>query len=230
MTRLSLDCEDIPLYWGRWPNRAKNDSHRMNEPHDIPDINRWAQTVQTVVTAIRNAGCVQRIVIVTVSGPLTSTSIHRATSNLILLPGTDWTSAGTFVSSGSAAALDKVTNPDGSKTDLAFDIHRYSDSGYSGSSTECVTNNIDDTFQPLAEWLRCQGRQALVSEMGGGSTNSCTQYICQEVQFLNQNSDGAYPSGVLRVVRLTGSNSLLGLRGMGRRFLQHQLRAQFDPN
>ena len=28
----------------------------MNEPHDIPDINLWAQSVQAAVTAIRQAG------------------------------------------------------------------------------------------------------------------------------------------------------------------------------
>ncbi len=32
----------------------------MNEPHDIPDINLWAQSVQAAVTAIRNAGSVIR--------------------------------------------------------------------------------------------------------------------------------------------------------------------------
>lgn len=29
---------------------------RMNEPHDVPDINMWAQSVQAAVTAIRQAG------------------------------------------------------------------------------------------------------------------------------------------------------------------------------
>ena len=28
----------------------------MNEPHDVPDINLWAESVQAAVTAIRNAG------------------------------------------------------------------------------------------------------------------------------------------------------------------------------
>lgn len=31
-------------------------AYRMNEPHDIPDINLWAESVQAAVTAIRNAG------------------------------------------------------------------------------------------------------------------------------------------------------------------------------
>jgi len=58
----------------------------------VPDIKAWAQTVQAVVTAIRNAG---------------------ATTQMILLPGNNWTSAATYVSNGSADALGNVTNPDG---------------------------------------------------------------------------------------------------------------------
>lgn len=135
----------------------------MNEPHDIPDIKAWAASVQAAVTAIRQAG---------------------ATSQLILLPGNNYTSAGTFVSSGSADALNAVTNPDGSKTNLIMDVHKYLDSDNSGTHTECVTNNIDGAFAPLATWLRTNKRQAILSETGGGNTASCQQYLCQELQYL----------------------------------------------
>lgn len=140
----------------------------MNEPHDIPDIKKWAATVQDSVTAIRNAG---------------------ASSNLILLPGQGYTSAETFVSSGSAAALAAVTNPDGSKSNLIMDVHKYLDSDNSGTHTECVKDNISNAFQPLAEWLRQNKRQAILSETGGGNTSSCQKYLCSELQYLNQNSD-----------------------------------------
>ena len=66
----------------------------------------WAGTVQAAVTAIRSTG---------------------ATSQTILLPGTDYASAETFVSSGSATALDTVTNPDGTITNLVMDVHKYLD-------------------------------------------------------------------------------------------------------
>lgn len=153
----------------------------MNEPHvscctrafnipsaddvsqDIPDIKRWATTVQAVVTAIRNAG---------------------AQNNLILLPGQGYTSAETFVSSGSAAALNNVKNPNGSKDNLIMDVHKYLDSDNSGTHTECVKNSIDTAFQPLATWLRQNGRKAFLSETGGGNTASCAQYLCQELKFL----------------------------------------------
>ncbi|GJE86575.1 glycoside hydrolase family 5 protein [Phanerochaete sordida] len=140
----------------------------MNEPHDIPDIVRWAQSVQAAVTAIRNAG---------------------ATTQLILLPGNNWTSAETFVSNGSADALSKVTNPDGSVTNLIFDVHKYLDSDNSGTNTECVTNNIDNAWAPLAQWLRCHGRQAFNTETGGGNTASCATYLCQQIAFQKANSD-----------------------------------------
>ncbi|KAI0371240.1 endoglucanase [Pilatotrama ljubarskyi] len=140
----------------------------MNEPHDVPDINLWTESVQAAVTAIRKAG---------------------ATSQLILLPGNNWTSAETFVSNGSADALNKVTNPDGSKTNLIFDVHKYLDHDNSGTNAECTTNNIDNAWAPLAQWLRCNGRQAFNTETGGGNVASCETLMCQQVEFQKANSD-----------------------------------------
>ncbi len=135
----------------------------MNEPHDVPSITTWAATVQAVVTAIRNAG---------------------ATSQFISLPGNGWQSAGTVISDGSAAALSTVKNPDGSTTNLIFDVHKYLDSDNSGTHTECVRNNIDDAFAPLANWLRQNKRQAILTETGGGNTASCQTYVCQQIAYL----------------------------------------------
>ncbi len=87
----------------------------MNEPHDVPSIGTWAATVQAVVTAIRNAG---------------------ATSQFISLPGSHYQSASNFLGDGSAEALSVVTNPDGSKTNLIFDVHNYLDLDASGTDTE----------------------------------------------------------------------------------------------
>ncbi|KAH6649055.1 endoglucanase II [Truncatella angustata] len=139
----------------------------MNEPHDLM-LSTWVATVQKVVAAIRGAG---------------------ATSQMILLPGTDYTSAGNFISNGSGAALMAVTNPDGTTTNLIFDMHKYLDSDNSGSHVECVTDNIDATFAPLATWLRTNRRQAFLSETGGGNVASCGTYMCQQLAYINQNND-----------------------------------------
>lgn len=155
----------------------------MNEPHDL-DIPTWANSVQAAVTAIRNTG---------------------ATTQMILLPGSNFTSAGVFVENGSGAALTAITNPDGSTTGLILDVHKYLDVDNSGEHAECTTDNIASAFAIVAEFLRQHGRQAMVSETGAGSTASvrcrsclvefitnpfqCFTDFCAQNTFLNQNSD-----------------------------------------
>ncbi|TVY44019.1 Endoglucanase EG-II [Lachnellula cervina] len=126
----------------------------MNEPHDVNTV-AWASTVQLAVTAIRNAG---------------------ASTQMILLPGNNFTSAATSVSNGSNAALIKVTNPDGSTDGLILDIHKYLDVDNSGTHADCTTDNISDAFSLVAAFLRASGRQVIVD-------------FCAQNTFLNQNSD-----------------------------------------
>lgn len=123
----------------------------MNEPHDIPNLSMWADSVQAAVTAIRMAG---------------------ATTQMILLPGTDFTHAQTFISNGSAGNLSRVHNLDGSNMSLIFDVHQYLDSDDSGTHLECVTDRVNDTFMPLSKFLVANGRQAMLTETGGGNTTS----------------------------------------------------------
>ena len=121
----------------------------MNEPHDV-DIKIWAKTCQAAVTAIRKAG---------------------AKSQMILLPGTNFASAETFVSTGSAEALASVSNPDGSKDNLVLDIHKYLDINNSGTHSECTTDNVR-AFQCIGDWLRKNKRKGMISESGASMDDS----------------------------------------------------------
>ncbi|KAK4211861.1 glycoside hydrolase family 5 protein [Rhypophila decipiens] len=158
--------------WTSLANHYKGNSRIifdiMNEPHDVPSTATWAQTVQAAVTAIRNTG---------------------ASSQIILLPGNGWQSAASFLKDGSAEELLKVTNPDGSTANLVFNLHKYLDVDGSGSHAECVSNWINDGFAPIANWLRCHSRTAMVTETGGGNVQSCITYFCQLMTFLQKNSD-----------------------------------------
>lgn len=130
----------------------------MNEPHDL-DVPTWAASCQAAVTAIRKTG---------------------ASSQMILLPGTNFASAGQFVSSGSAAELIKLTNPDGSFDGLILDLHKYLDVDNSGTHTTCTTDNIADAFAIAADFLRTNGRKALVSETGAGKDSTVGRYISSQ--------------------------------------------------
>jgi endoglucanase len=109
---------------------------------------------------------------------------------MILLPGNGWAGAGNFITSGSADALSSVVDFDGSTNKLIFDVHKYLDADGSGTSTVCTGDQIDSAFRPLAQWLRCHGRQAMLTETGGSSDTSCLTHMCSAVKFLNANSDG----------------------------------------
>lgn len=121
----------------------------MNEPHDL-DVGVWADTCQKVVTAIREAG---------------------ATTQMILLPGTNFDSAATLPTSGGAEQLLAITNPDGTTDNLLLDIHKYLDEDNSGTHTECTTDNTD-AFTALAEFLRGKGRKGFISETGASQDSS----------------------------------------------------------
>ncbi|KAM0543049.1 hypothetical protein ACHAPJ_012498 [Fusarium lateritium] len=138
----------------------------MNEPHDL-DVGLWAKSCQAAVTSIRKAG---------------------ATLQLILLPGTNFTNAETFVTTGSADVLADITNPDGSSDGLILDLHKYLDINNSGSFEECTTDNIE-AFQAMANWLRENKRVAIISESGASMSDSCMERFCAQNQFIAKNSD-----------------------------------------
>jgi endoglucanase len=139
----------------------------MNEPHDL-DVAVWARTCQSAVTAIRLAG---------------------AKTQMILLPGSNFDSAATLASSkGGAEELLAVTNPDGGTDGLLLDIHKYLDEDNSGTHAECVTDNVD-AFASVANFLRQNGRQGIVSETGASSDASCMKAFCSQNAFINANSD-----------------------------------------
>lgn len=123
----------------------------MNEPHDLPSISPWVQAVQAAVNAIRAAG---------------------ATSQLILIPGSSWSSAQALPTEAGPQLL-TVTDPAGGTCKLIFDVHKYLDSDNSGTHADCVTDNVS-VMQTLVSWLQNNGnRQAILSETGGGHTSSC---------------------------------------------------------
>jgi endoglucanase len=138
----------------------------MNEPHDLT-ISTWADSAQAAVNAIRKAG---------------------AKSQMILVPGTDYTSAGTFPTASGPSLL-KVKDTDGTTDKIIFDVHRYLDSDNSGTHAECTSDHVEDSFIPLATWLRTNKRQAILSEVGGGNTASCETDVCAALASLNKNSD-----------------------------------------
>ncbi|CAL1695114.1 unnamed protein product [Somion occarium] len=139
----------------------------MNEPHDIPSVATWVDTVQQTVNAVRAAG----------------------SQNYLLLPGSSWASAQAFPTEA-GPLLVKVTDPLGGTSKLIFDVHKYLDSDNSGTHADCVTDNVP-VLTDLVNFLQANGnRQAILSETGGGNTASCESMLGSELAFVKN----SYPT------------------------------------
>ncbi|KAL7420419.1 hypothetical protein Q5752_005390 [Cryptotrichosporon argae] len=138
----------------------------MNEPHDL-DITTWATTCQGVVNAIRAAG---------------------ATTQTIVIPGNGYDTASDYYDDANDALLNITDPATGDTSLLIFDVHKYLDSDGSGSSSTCTTNGVD-TFTSLATWLRAEGRQAIVSEIGAGDNSGCITDLSGALDYLVENDD-----------------------------------------
>lgn len=127
--------------------------------------------------AIRNAGA-------------TSQNIFVAGKNYLQATTYTWLNGDSNGNMGSEVLA--LKDHDGTTDKLIIDVHQYldSDNGYSGKSSECSYAGIDGiALGALATWLELNGRQAFLSETGGGNTQSCVSYLKQQLGFMSQHSD-----------------------------------------
>jgi endoglucanase len=179
--------------WGQLAGKYASDSQvafgLMNEPHsgcssDILDMGTWDSILQGAVNAIRSAG---------------------ATSQMIMLPGSEWTHTAGYLSNDSSdlqMVLDITDPTDATGAKLIVEVHEYlnaDDSGCSADSCKppdspiCVTSSIgtDNDRGGLLNFVDAMrelgpGRKAMLTETGGNNdaTYGCATYLCQELSFL----------------------------------------------
>jgi endoglucanase len=110
-----------------------------NEPHDIPAAT-WFACGQKVIDAIRAAGA-------------------RST---IVMPGTDWTGAGTWMRNNASAwnLVDPAKN-------LAVQVHLYFDRDSGGGTDEIPRDTIGvERLTDVTRWCRSKGLALWVAEVG----------------------------------------------------------------
>ncbi|KAL0574737.1 hypothetical protein V5O48_007221 [Marasmius crinis-equi] len=132
----------------------------MNEPYDVsataaaamPGIDMWLQ-MQAGINGVRAAGA----------------------SQLILVEGTSWTGAWTWVSSGNGDAFKSVKDPN---NNWAIEMHQYLDSDGSGTSPTCVSATIgQERLAAATTWLQQNNLKGFLGEMGAGSNSDCISAV-----------------------------------------------------
>ncbi|KAF8594706.1 endoglucanase [Ceratobasidium sp. AG-I] len=148
---------NFQTFWKNLANEFKSDPKIifdvMNEPHDM-DVTLVASLNQAAINGIRAAG---------------------ATSQLILVEGTSYSGAWTWVSSGNGDAFKTLTDPN---NNIAFEMHQYLDSDGSGTSGTCVSSTIGaERLAAATAWLKANNFKGFLGEIGGGSNDVCIAAI-----------------------------------------------------
>lgn len=140
----------------------------MNEPFKIK-AEDWRPAADAAITAIRKAGA----------------------PNLILVPGTAWTGAHSWFK-----RRDGISNAEAFRTlsdpgnNIAFDVHQYLDSDYSGRRDSCPTEDAGEkALAGLTRWLRANKHRAFLGEFAGGDNPVCLAALERMLRHLKANAD-----------------------------------------
>lgn len=160
------DTTAFTNFWKKLATEFKSNSKVifdiMNEPYEIPASTVFSLN-QAAVNAIRSVG---------------------ATSQLILVEGTSWTGAWTWISSGNADAFQAIKDPN---NNVAIEMHQYLDSDGSGTSGTCVSSTIGvERLKAATEWLKSKGLKGFLGEMGAGSNDACIKAVKDSLCYLRQ--------------------------------------------
>jgi len=138
----------------------------MNEPHkQTAQMN--AETMQSAVNAIRAAGA----------------------KNRILVPGTSWTGAHSWIKSGNAAALESFKDPG---NNFAFEAHQYLDKDSSGTHPQAVPGIGDKCLVDFTTWAKQHNFKAFLGEFGWDGNPANTQANIEGdalLSYMDQNKD-----------------------------------------
>lgn len=145
-------------FWEKWVDYMGPNPYLiynlMNEPSGM-DGDTWRSAAKAITDAIRAKGY----------------------NNQILVPGTAFTGAWSWVSSGNAARFLDFTDP---VNNYIFDMHQYLDAGSDGSGTDAGTCSIDShtRLDAAIGWCRTNGRKFMLGEYAAGDPSVVTQEQC----------------------------------------------------
>lgn len=89
--------------------------------------------------------------------------------NKVLVPGTAWTGAHSWVSSGNAGYMANFKDP---KNNFAFEVHQYLDNDSSGTHAECTVGSGKRVNEVIA-WAKARNFKLFMGEMGATGQTQC---------------------------------------------------------
>ena len=144
-------------FWMRLANAYKSNArvwfNLMNEPTGISAAD-WKTIAQSVTNAIRKTGA----------------------DNRLLVPGTAYTTASSWVSSGNAKQMESFVDP---ANNFAFDVHQYLDTDNSGTHGTCVAGAGARRLAVFTAWAAATGKRGFLGEFAAGDATVSGQEQCR---------------------------------------------------
>jgi endoglucanase len=110
-----------------------------------------------------------------------------ATKQYITPEGNSWTGAWTWISSGNAASLVSLQDPENK---LIYQMHQYLDTDGSGTHAECVSATIfRERLVAATQWLKDNKKQGVIGEYAAGVNDQCVQALQDGLAYLAENND-----------------------------------------
>ncbi len=154
-------------FWGRMGAMYKNYPNvvfgLMNEPNQQTAA-QWYTGAVPAIKAIRAAGANQ----------------------IILIPGTGWTGAHSWTSSGNAAVWEGFNGDP--LNNFAFEMHQYLDSDSSGTHSTCTTH-CAASLVAATDWLVANKFKGFLGEFAWSTDPSCTNEGETFMDYLSSNSN-----------------------------------------
>jgi endoglucanase len=172
-----IGSEAVPVsafsdFWMRLATMFRNEKDvafgLMNEPYGI-SAQDWVGAANAATIAIRQTGA----------------------RNLVLVPGTAWTGAHSWLGGdygdANGVAMLQFADP---ANNYAYEVHQYLDADFSGKSTEC--SRAPDAMKALddmAGWLRQNGKRGYLGEFAASSDSACVAALGQMVKSVENSAD-----------------------------------------
>jgi endoglucanase len=151
--------------WNDWkPHPAPLDQTQVTA---LQQVISEAQSDNAAIAAIRQAGANQEV----------------------LVPGSDWTGAWSWLSSGNAAAINPSTihDPD---NNWAIEVHQYLDSNGSGTNFSPITDpNIGvERLSDITNWAQQNGVKLFLGETGVPGDGQSLTALQNMLSYMEQNA------------------------------------------
>lgn len=168
----AVSNDDFADFWRRLALVFADDDRvifgLVNEPNTMP-TEQWLAAANAAIAAIRAAGV----------------------RNLIMVPGNAWTGAFSWEQSWygtpNADVMTGVVDP---MNRYAIEVHQYLDGDSSGRSGDCVSTTIgSERVAAFTAWLRDNGVQGFLGELGGGANATCEAAVHDLLDYLEANAD-----------------------------------------